>query len=895
MEPPTRIYVTPNPQLRISTANAGDIEAEWVSGGALENYQIHIQTSLTAVLSYDSDDVDTTRSTSARLLVGANEDPSGLLDDIAALSSGDRIIWFLTEPERAPDVRLSASLDIAAYGASRARVEQPAPVQLAASLDLAAYGASRANVAQPTPVRLSASLQIEAYGSTRVQVVQPTPVRLSASLDFTAYGMSAVHVERAPPVRLAAAFELTAYGASRVNVVQPAAVRLVAALDLAAYGSSRAQVVQPAPVRLSAALDLAAYGSSRVQVGVPGSVLLVASLDFEAYGSSRAQVVQPAPVRLAATLDLAAYGASRANVAQPTPVRLAASLDLAAYGSSRVQVVQPLTLADIAIPSGRILVGTGSLIAVGASGDVYNPDDATIVDGADPPNLGDNSLNATRIYVTGNPQLRISEDGTGDIQAIFSAGGALENYQIHVQTSPTDVLSYDRDDIDSGRSRPARLLLGAEGDPQDLLAPVSALSQGDRVIWFLTEPTPADAVRLSASLDIAAYGASRVQVAQPAAVRLSASVDLEAYGSSRVQVVQPTPVQLAASLLLAAYGSSRVDVAAPVRLAAALEFAAYGSSRVQVAVPGSVLLVASLDFAAYGSSRVDVVQPASVRLAASLDVAAYGSSRGAVVPLGSSVQWSDGAQNPTITQPVLLWSRRRVEGAPDVGDHVPDLWTQPVVLSRLGRDGAGFENIYAALATNTLPVSAYPDNAWGYDEPQTVNGVQWSDDIPDLSDVLPFLFHARRPILGTPIVGATVPGDWEVPRLVAHYGEDGADGVGFEYVYTTYSSENLPLNRRPLNTWGYDSPETVNGQVWLDGAPETSVANPVTPHLPASRDRDSGRGGCHRGPVVGARGADAAGCRRGRLRVHLHHLLRGRRSRRPSAPSTHGATSNPPR
>ena len=139
-----------------------------------------------------------------------------------------------------------------------------------------------------------------------------------------------------------------------------------------------------------------------------------------------------------------------------------------------------LTLADIAVPDGRMLVGTGSLITVPSDGDVYDSD-ATVVDGSDPPSLGDSSLNATRIYVTGNPQLRISEDGTGDIEAIFSAGGSQEDYQVHVQTSLTDVLTYDSDDIDAGRSTEARILIGTNNDPQDLLAPVSALASGDRV------------------------------------------------------------------------------------------------------------------------------------------------------------------------------------------------------------------------------------------------------------------------------------------------------------------------------------------------------------------------------------------------------------------------------
>ena len=148
-----------------------------------------------------------------------------------------------------------------------------------------------------------------------------------------------------------------------------------------------------------------------------------------------------------------------------------------------------LTLADIAVPDGRMLVGTGSLITVPADGDVFDSD-ATVEAGSDPPELGDATLTATRIYMTGNSQLRISDSGTGDIEALYSTGGALAEYQIHVQTSfeSDSLVSFDRDDIDATRSTAARLILGASGDPDDILDGVSALASGDRVLFFLTEP-----------------------------------------------------------------------------------------------------------------------------------------------------------------------------------------------------------------------------------------------------------------------------------------------------------------------------------------------------------------------------------------------------------------------
>ena len=49
--------------------------------------------------------------------------------------------------------------------------------------------------------------------------------------------------------------------------------------------------------------------------------------------------------------------------------------------------------------------------------------------------------------------------------------------------------------------------------------------------------------------------------------------------------------------------------------------------------------------------------------------------------------------------------------------------------------------------------------------------------------------------------------------------------MGVEYIFTVYSDETLPTNRRPLNTWGYDDPGVVNGQTWEDGAPDLTLTN----------------------------------------------------------------------
>ena len=168
-----------------------------------------------------------------------------------------------------------------------------------------------------------------------------------------------------------------------------------------------------------------------------------------------------------------------------------------------------LSLNDIIISDGRRLVDTGSLITVPTDGDVFDSD-ATVEDGDDPPSLGSSDLTATRIYLTGRTQLRISDSGSGDIEAIFSAGGSQEDYQIHIQTSfdASSVVSLGSDDIDATRSTAARIILGADTDPDGVLDDVDALASGDRVLFFLTEPDTTPAEPLEGSTETGAPSTS---------------------------------------------------------------------------------------------------------------------------------------------------------------------------------------------------------------------------------------------------------------------------------------------------------------------------------------------------------------------------------------------------
>ena len=158
-----------------------------------------------------------------------------------------------------------------------------------------------------------------------------------------------------------------------------------------------------------------------------------------------------------------------------------------------------------------------------------------------------------------------------------------------------------------------------------------------------------------------------------------------------------------------------------------------------------------------------------------------------------------------------------------------------------GADGQGQEHIYAVNDSASIPQGQRPSNNWPYDVPGTIGGLTWHDDPPDLTDILPILWRVSRMVVGNPATGDVVPALWLDPRIFGRFGADGAqgisgldgiagsrgdDGVGTEFVFAVTNSATLPNSQRPLNTWGYDQPGTVNGLTWSDGAPDVTANFP---------------------------------------------------------------------
>ena len=155
-----------------------------------------------------------------------------------------------------------------------------------------------------------------------------------------------------------------------------------------------------------------------------------------------------------------------------------------------------------------------------------------------------------------------------------------------------------------------------------------------------------------------------------------------------------------------------------------------------------------------------------------------------------------------------------------LGAGLSDLVKEAVKESNLG--GLGVELIYAVYnteyTTETFPDRIKPLDSWGYNEATTVADIKWQTSTPDVSASNRFLYVSGRTTSGEPDDGAAVADTWSVPSIMSRWGpkgdagaqgEEGEPGASIEYTYAKYSSDTLPANLYPSNSWGYLETGTI--------------------------------------------------------------------------------------
>ena len=179
-----------------------------------------------------------------------------------------------------------------------------------------------------------------------------------------------------------------------------------------------------------------------------------------------------------------------------------------------------------------------------------------------------------------------------------------------------------------------------------------------------------------------------------------------------------------------------------------------------------------------------------------------------------------------------------------------------------GEDGAGFEFVYTAYRSRTLPASRRPSNTWGFDRPGTRGGQRWFDGAPtNLSATNRFMFRSERRVSGTPARGTSISDSWTVPAVIGAWGdrgETGEDGAGTEWIFCVVRANQtsvvngvrrLQASSNPVNSWTFDRPGSVGGVTWTDAAGETTASSPYrfiserrVPGTPTVNTRPSGTG-----------------------------------------------------
>jgi len=209
--------------------------------------------------------------------------------------------------------------------------------------------------------------------------------------------------------------------------------------------------------------------------------------------------------------------------------------------------------------------------------------------------------------------------------------------------------------------------------------------------------------------------------------------------------------------------------------------------------------------------------------------------------------WTDNVVSVDATTRFLWQASRRVTGQPNTGDDVPADWTLPVIISSWGsgrkgdqgipgadgEDGQGFEYIFAVTNNRTLPLNQRPLDTWLFDAGGTRGGVTWSDGAPEVTKDNQYLWRSQRTIMGDISSPGTndanlTKGTWTVPQIISSFGvgidgADGADGQGFEYIFTVTAEDTLSSDKHPLDTWLFDAGGTRGGVTWSDGAPPVSA------------------------------------------------------------------------
>jgi hypothetical protein len=189
--------------------------------------------------------------------------------------------------------------------------------------------------------------------------------------------------------------------------------------------------------------------------------------------------------------------------------------------------------------------------------------------------------------------------------------------------------------------------------------------------------------------------------------------------------------------------------------------------------------------------------------------------------------WSETATNRTSNEQELWMS----VGTKDANGNLVGTWSTPVRISGLqgtpGEDGRDREWIFKQFADEQPSLMAPTANNKQQDD-YVPTSEGWTDRAQGVSDEKKFEYACWR----DKARGATTWGDWEGPILWSHFGRQGLDGDGIQYIFKLYATEltdaqrdsfkpNKPNDKNAAGEWmpvTRATADTNTAKSWTDDA-----------------------------------------------------------------------------
>lgn len=161
------------------------------------------------------------------------------------------------------------------------------------------------------------------------------------------------------------------------------------------------------------------------------------------------------------------------------------------------------------------------------------------------------------------------------------------------------------------------------------------------------------------------------------------------------------------------------------------------------------------------------------------------------------------------------------------------LWSRWGQDGPAGEDGASVEYIFARSSVNSINFDesglSVPDNSWEYDAPEG----DWNDNPQGVSTSNPIEWVCER----IKAQGSTTWSEWSKPAVFSHYGEDGKDGPGVEYVFILddtdpYIDGNVAVPTHINEITNIDANQNIDYEPEYDGCKWQDDVLQVTKLLP---------------------------------------------------------------